>query len=344
MRTDLSTKEWLTTHRQVVAQRIAWIQEKPKGTIWERRSALHRIIVCRENGVIRMYFVDPRSASEELNVSGAMSALKLDDPFDLSPTPYNQAMMLSLLWQRNPERIYVAGFAGGRIPLMFYHYFPQAVIESTDIDAEVTGLAERFFGIQYDERQRLFIEDGREFLERRQATSPYDFIFVDVFRGMGFSPPHLATAEFYALCKRHLKPGGVVAVNLVETDSVFGQRVATLASCFKQTYVQLDRTIVLFGTDSPILGHDEILQRAAALQAEHCFSFPFVERAATVKPLRETDGLRELSEKSAVLADDAIVAESLPLLPTDPLFYRVGRNDPCPCGSGKKFKRCHGRV
>ena len=21
----------------------------------------------------------------------------------------------------------------------------------------------------------------------------------------------------------------------------------------------------------------------------------------------------------------------------------VGRNDPCPCGSGKKFKNCHGR-
>jgi preprotein translocase subunit SecA len=23
---------------------------------------------------------------------------------------------------------------------------------------------------------------------------------------------------------------------------------------------------------------------------------------------------------------------------------KVGRNDPCPCGSGKKFKQCHGRV
>ncbi len=22
---------------------------------------------------------------------------------------------------------------------------------------------------------------------------------------------------------------------------------------------------------------------------------------------------------------------------------RVGRNDPCPCGSGKKYKNCHGR-
>ena len=23
---------------------------------------------------------------------------------------------------------------------------------------------------------------------------------------------------------------------------------------------------------------------------------------------------------------------------------RVGRNDPCPCGSGKKYKQCHGRL
>ena len=25
------------------------------------------------------------------------------------------------------------------------------------------------------------------------------------------------------------------------------------------------------------------------------------------------------------------------------LFAKTGRNDPCPCGSGKKFKQCHGR-
>jgi preprotein translocase subunit SecA len=23
---------------------------------------------------------------------------------------------------------------------------------------------------------------------------------------------------------------------------------------------------------------------------------------------------------------------------------KVGRNDPCPCGSGKKYKRCHGAM
>ena len=23
---------------------------------------------------------------------------------------------------------------------------------------------------------------------------------------------------------------------------------------------------------------------------------------------------------------------------------RIGRNDPCPCGSGMKFKKCHGAI
>jgi preprotein translocase subunit SecA len=31
--------------------------------------------------------------------------------------------------------------------------------------------------------------------------------------------------------------------------------------------------------------------------------------------------------------------------PKDPASWgRVGRNEPCPCGSGKKYKHCHGRI
>jgi preprotein translocase subunit SecA len=31
--------------------------------------------------------------------------------------------------------------------------------------------------------------------------------------------------------------------------------------------------------------------------------------------------------------------------PTAPIVVgkKVGRNDPCPCGSGKKYKNCHGK-
>ena len=35
---------------------------------------------------------------------------------------------------------------------------------------------------------------------------------------------------------------------------------------------------------------------------------------------------------------------SLEMLPPGSATARVGRNDPCPCGSGKKFKHCHGQL
>jgi preprotein translocase subunit SecA len=30
--------------------------------------------------------------------------------------------------------------------------------------------------------------------------------------------------------------------------------------------------------------------------------------------------------------------------PTTHKEAKVGRNDPCPCGSGKKYKKCHGAA
>ena len=40
-----------------------------------------------------------------------------------------------------------------------------------------------------------------------------------------------------------------------------------------------------------------------------------------------------------------IGADDVPQAPVvkDSIYDKVGRNDACPCGSGKKFKFCHGR-
>jgi len=35
-------------------------------------------------------------------------------------------------------------------------------------------------------------------------------------------------------------------------------------------------------------------------------------------------------------------SDKAPAVSIDPGLPKVGRNDPCPCGSGKKFKKCHG--
>jgi preprotein translocase subunit SecA len=46
----------------------------------------------------------------------------------------------------------------------------------------------------------------------------------------------------------------------------------------------------------------------------------------------------EAGEVETTQADSQAVGQALP----DGM--RVGRNDPCPCGSGKKFKQCHGKL
>jgi hypothetical protein len=54
--------------------------------------------------------------------------------------------------------------------------------------------------------------------------------------------------------------------------------------------------------------------------------------------LRELEQVRSARE----VGDISTPVEAMPSL--DPRFggVKVGRNDPCPCGSGKKYKRCHG--
>jgi preprotein translocase subunit SecA len=55
-------------------------------------------------------------------------------------------------------------------------------------------------------------------------------------------------------------------------------------------------------------------------------------------------GLAIPTTQLALASDDATVpAEARN--PADPSTWgRIGRNEPCPCGSGKKYKHCHGQL
>jgi preprotein translocase subunit SecA len=41
---------------------------------------------------------------------------------------------------------------------------------------------------------------------------------------------------------------------------------------------------------------------------------------------------------------DVAIAEAVKKKPVVRAGQKVGRNDPCPCGSGKKYKHCHGKL
>jgi preprotein translocase subunit SecA len=53
------------------------------------------------------------------------------------------------------------------------------------------------------------------------------------------------------------------------------------------------------------------------------------------------------SEEAPPRSADELAASSTPQPSVEPFVRsttKVGRNDPCPCGSGKKYKQCHGRL
>ncbi|CNH17486.1 preprotein translocase subunit SecA [Yersinia aldovae] len=62
-----------------------------------------------------------------------------------------------------------------------------------------------------------------------------------------------------------------------------------------------------------------------------------VQRREEAERLAKQQQLSHESDNSALMSQEEVsVAASLE--------RKVGRNDPCPCGSGKKFKQCHGRL
>ena len=63
-----------------------------------------------------------------------------------------------------------------------------------------------------------------------------------------------------------------------------------------------------------------------------------------VKPTEEPAQQQPVEEPAPAEATGSAL-ENMPKEELDPaLFAHVGRNDPCPCGSGRRFKDCHGRL
>jgi preprotein translocase subunit SecA len=67
------------------------------------------------------------------------------------------------------------------------------------------------------------------------------------------------------------------------------------------------------------------------------------ERGTAVRPEPTVHvGGKSSSLSKAMAAGTALGNAGLPGGQAD--WSNVGRNDPCPCGSGKKFKKCHGAT
>lgn len=295
-------KNWQNMNLAAIQQRLAWVQQQPDGMIFCKDSGVHYVAVKKERSHIKLSLVEKVNLHTDL----LQSVFDLNNPLHLV-SEYTQAMMLALVWQSQPQRIYIAGFGGGRIPLVLHHYLPESAIECADIDAIAVEAATQCFGVKLDSRLTVAIQDGREYLEQPKPDTQYDIIMTDVFFGNGYFPHRLATKEFYELCQKHLSSAGVVLVNLLQRDKFYAEKVKTFQAVFSQVCVcpWKDINSVLIGSNSAILEKDEIVSRAKYLQNYHQFSFALTDRAMEVKVGTELAEAVPNLDKAHVLLDDS---------------------------------------
>ena len=93
----------------------------------------------------------------------------------------------------------------------------------------------------------------------------------------------------------------------------------------------------------------EVVQRLARIRIQNEAEVAAMEerqRREAERRALEFQHAESAGLAAAVSRADAVVAEAMPQAqaPSVRDQPKVGRNDPCPCGSGKKYKQCHGKL
>src|SRR5690606_24834647 len=116
-------------------------------------------------------------------------------------------MMTSALFlMPDPKSVLIIGLGGATIPQALHSILPNAVIDTVEIDPAVVKVAENYFGYRPGPRQRVFVEDGRAFIERAHREGRhYDMIMLDAF-DTDYIPAHLLTREFLEHVRAILSP------------------------------------------------------------------------------------------------------------------------------------------
>ncbi len=331
---------WALTNLSAIFTRLLPVQSESDGTLYAELHGPNFIVVTKSFSYLRLWILDP----EHVDSGVVQSEMSLDNPLRLVD-PYTQAAILGLAWVPKPQRIYCAGFGAGRVPMILHHHLPDVAIDCTEIDPAVLEMAMRFFGLGLDERLQVHIADGRSWLA---AAEPYDFIFIDVFLDRGYVPYRLSTVEFYELCRRKLRPGGILVVNLLTEDEYLAKRVATLQAVFGTIWLCAlsEGNTVLFaanlapGENAP--DHAALIHRATAIQDQQRFAFPFATLSLSLTDNPANVGI-DLTDIQPFYDEEAPPAY-FDLLPSfENLTVSVDPTLPCPCGSGLAYGVCHGR-
>lgn len=158
------------------------------------------------------------------------SAVDLSNPLRLV-VPYTRTLYAGLLVQPEPKRVLMIGLGGAGFHRPFAEAFPEALLQTVELDPKVFELCQTHMGFKPTEKTPVALMDGRMFVKRNREK--WDWIILDAFRG-GFVPPHLKTEEFYRECAARMEDRGVFVTNLHATSRLYYSDLKTIQKVFPQ--------------------------------------------------------------------------------------------------------------
>jgi spermidine synthase len=237
---------------------------------FDKRSEFERILVVDK--------ADRRYLSFGTADNGYQSSISLSDP-EAVPMEYIRLAMLGMVMAPEPERVLMVGLGGGAFTSLLRRHFPNLWIDAVEIDPVVVEAAVKFFSVREDERFRIYVEDGANFIE--DAQSSYDLILLDAYSGEGV-PEKLVSREFFQAVKTRLNAGGAAAANLWQQ----GRREETIAGAFHSVFAQVacirtqDRqNLILFGKAGGMPSSKDLVRAARRFTAASGLSFDLAEIA-----------------------------------------------------------------
>lgn len=236
--------------------------------IYEKTSLYRNITVTDDGNRICMQF-----ASKGYYVSQQSCQYKHDP--DKLVFDYAKLVMAGLIANPDPERILIIGLGGGTLPKTLHQLYPEAKIDSVEIDPAVVEVAKRFFGFEESENVKVIERDGRVFVKQAQRFNrEYDFIILDAFNG-DYIPEHLMTKEWLEEVKSILTDDGVVVANTFSASRLYHNESVTYEAAFgwiRNVKQRSGNRLILTGNIDPV-SREEMIEMAKKLDASRFEKF-----------------------------------------------------------------------
>jgi spermidine synthase len=237
-----------------------------------------KVLVARHTAFQPILLTEDESGLRTLRfgVEGvSQSVLKATDPRHLE-LAYARLLPAAFVFVRDLRRVLVVGLGGGSLPRFFHSHFPEATIDVAEIDPGVVDVAKTHCGFAEDARMRVYVEDGRDFIEATQGG--YDLLILDCFDADSI-PPHLATLEFLSAARKALSPSGIVVANIWgrSANPLYARMLITYRAAFNDVYIfdvpQPGSKLFVALPFKQTMSRDEVVKRAGEIGRRRGFKY-----------------------------------------------------------------------